>query len=68
MQDMMSAFEADVTVALIPFIDKTFRTVPDRDYRAMAGLSMGGMQVYHIALNHLDSSPTSPGSAAPPGR
>ena len=54
MQDMMSAFEADVTVALIPFIDKTFRTIPDRDHRAMAGLSMGGMQAYHIALNHLD--------------
>ncbi len=26
MQDMMSAFEADVTEALIPFIDRTFRT------------------------------------------
>src|SRR5690349_24010161 len=54
MQDMMAAFEADVTEALIPFIDKTFRTIPDRDHRAMAGLSMGGMQTYHITLNHLD--------------
>ena len=54
MQDMMSAFEADVTEALIPFIDKTFRTIPDRDHRAMAGLSMGGMQTFHITLNHLD--------------
>ena len=44
MQDMMSAFEADVTEALIPFVDTTFRTIPDRDHRAMAGLSMGGMQ------------------------
>jgi enterochelin esterase family protein len=54
MQDMMAAFEADVTEALIPFIDKTFRTIADRDHRAMAGLSMGGMQMYHITLNHLD--------------
>ena len=54
MQDMMAAFEADVTEALIPFIDKTFRTIPDRDHRAMAGLSMGGMQTFHITLNHLD--------------
>jgi enterochelin esterase-like enzyme len=54
MQDMMSAFEADVTQALIPFIDRTFRTIPDRDHRAMAGLSMGGMQTYHITLSHLD--------------
>ena len=54
MQGMIAAFEADVTQALIPFIDKTFRTIPDRDHRAMAGLSMGGMQTFHITLNHLD--------------
>ena len=54
MQEMTSAFEADVTEALIPFIDSTFRTIPDRDHRAMAGLSMGGMQTFHITLNHLD--------------
>jgi enterochelin esterase-like enzyme len=54
MQDMMTTFEADVVQALIPFIDKTFRTKPDRDNRAMAGLSMGGMQTFHITLNNLD--------------
>jgi enterochelin esterase-like enzyme len=54
MQDMLSAFEAEVTEALIPFIDRTFRTIPDRGHRAMAGLSMGGMQTFHITLNHLD--------------
>jgi hypothetical protein len=42
MQDMAAAFEDDVTQALIPFIDSTFRTLSDRDHRAMAGLSMGG--------------------------
>lgn len=54
MQDMMSAFEDDVTQALIPFIDSTFRTIPDREHRAMAGLSMGGMQTFHVTFNHLD--------------
>ena len=54
MQDMTAAFESDVTEALIPFIDKTFRTIADRNHRAMAGLSMGGMQTFHITLNHLD--------------
>ena len=54
MQHMLSAFEADVTDALIPFVDKTFRTIPDRDHRAMAGLSMGGMQTFHVTLHHLD--------------
>nr|WP_298728578.1 alpha/beta hydrolase-fold protein [uncultured Steroidobacter sp.] len=54
MQDMAETFEDDVTQALIPFIDRTFRTRADRDNRAMAGLSMGGMQTFHITLNHLD--------------
>jgi enterochelin esterase-like enzyme len=54
MQDMMSAFEDDMTEALIPYIDSTFRTVPNRDQRAMAGLSMGGMQTFHVTFNHLD--------------
>ncbi len=54
MQDMLSAFEDDVVQALIPFIDSTFRTIPDREHRAMAGLSMGGMQTFHVTFNHLD--------------
>ncbi|HVE58835.1 MAG TPA: alpha/beta hydrolase-fold protein [Pyrinomonadaceae bacterium] len=54
MQDMSAAFEDDVTQALIPYIDKNYRTLSDRDHRAMAGLSMGGMQTFQITLNHLD--------------
>jgi enterochelin esterase family protein len=40
---------------LIPFIDTTYRTKKDREHRAMAGLSMGGMQTFGITLNHLDT-------------
>lgn len=54
MQEMFSAFEDDLTQALIPFVDKTYRTLPTRENRAMAGLSMGGMQTYQISLKHLD--------------
>lgn len=54
MQDMAAAFEDDVTQALIPFIDSNFRTLSDRDHRAMAGLSMGGMQTFQITLDHLN--------------
>ena len=39
---------------LIPIIDATYRTIPDREHRAMAGLSMGGMQTFQIAPKHLD--------------
>jgi enterochelin esterase-like enzyme len=53
-QVMAEAFSDDLTQALLPFIDKTFRTLPDRDDRAMAGLSMGGMQTFQVTLTHLD--------------
>ena len=54
MQERMGAFEDEMTQVLIPFIDKTFRTLSDRDHRAMAGLSMGGMQTFQVTFNHLD--------------
>jgi enterochelin esterase family protein len=54
MQEMAQAFEDDLTQALIPFIDSNFRTIPDRDHRAMAGLSMGGMQTFQVTFDHLD--------------
>jgi enterochelin esterase family protein len=52
--EMANTFEDDVTQALIPFVDKTYRTLADRDNRAMAGLSMGGFQTFHITTKNLD--------------
>jgi enterochelin esterase-like enzyme len=54
MQEMAAAFEDDATQALIPYIDSNFRTLTDRGHRAMAGLSMGGMQTFQVTFNHLD--------------
>jgi len=54
MQEMSQAFEDDVTEALIPFVDTHFRTIADRDHRAMAGLSMGGMQTFQVTFDHLE--------------
>ena len=54
MQEMTAAFEDDLTEVLIPYVDSHFRTVPDRDHRAMAGLSMGGMQTFQTTFDHLD--------------
>src|SRR5438034_10009941 len=51
MRDMAAAFEDDVTQVLIPYIDSHFRTLTDRDHRAMAALSMGGMQTFQLTLN-----------------
>jgi enterochelin esterase-like enzyme len=52
---MFGAFEDVMIKDLIPMIDATYRTIPDREYRAMAGLSMGGMQTFMIGLKHLDT-------------
>jgi enterochelin esterase family protein len=39
---------------LIPTIDAYFRTLTDRENRAMAGLSLGGTQTYQITQANLD--------------
>ena len=39
---------------IIPMIDKTFRTLTDREHRAMAGLSMGGFQTFQTTMTNLD--------------
>lgn len=49
-----SDFEHRLINDLIPYIDANFRTKADQSHRAMAGLSMGGMQTHQITLAHLD--------------
>jgi len=39
---------------LIPYIDKTFRTLTDREHRAMAGLSRGGFQTCRTVFPNMD--------------
>jgi len=50
-----SAFEHILIDELIPHVDSTYRTLADQPHRAMAGLSMGGMQTRQISLAHLDT-------------
>jgi enterochelin esterase-like enzyme len=50
-----SGFENALMQDVIPFIDANFRTIADQPHRALAGLSMGGMQTHAIALAHLDT-------------
>ncbi len=47
-------FQTVLVDELIPYIDKTFRTLSDQPHRAMAGLSMGGMETKIITLRNLD--------------
>ncbi|MBR6882127.1 MAG: endo-1,4-beta-xylanase, partial [Bacteroidales bacterium] len=43
-------FETVLCDELVPYIDANFRTVAKKDSRAMAGLSMGGMETHNITL------------------
>ncbi len=54
MEERYAQFDDIVVNELIPFIDANYRTIPDRDHRALAGLSMGAAQALRIGLNHLD--------------
>jgi enterochelin esterase-like enzyme len=49
-----ATFEKDLLDDLIPFIEKKFSVVSDREHRAIAGLSMGGGQSLNFGLGNLD--------------
>jgi enterochelin esterase-like enzyme len=50
----MSAFEDVLIKEVIPMIDADYRTLADREHRAMAGLSMGANQTIQITTSNLD--------------
>ena len=52
-QDEVAPFAKDMTTDIIPFIEKNYRVLADKDHRAMAGLSMGGMETMETALNNI---------------
>jgi putative tributyrin esterase len=47
-------YEDHIVQDVIGFVDSTFRTIPDRGARAIAGLSMGGYGAMMLALRHPD--------------
>lgn len=49
-----AAFEQDLLNDLIPYIEKRFPVLIDREHRAIAGLSMGGGQSLNFGLGNLD--------------
>ena len=49
-----ASFYKVMTNDLIKTIDSKFRTLRDRDHRAMAGLSWGGHQTFDVVLSHMD--------------
>ncbi|XWW47435.1 esterase [Fibrella sp. USSR17] len=49
-----ATFEKDLLNDLIPFVEKKYSTLTDREHRAIAGLSMGGGQSLNFGLGNLD--------------
>ena len=47
-------FGKDLIGDVMPYIESRYRTLADRDHRAIVGLSMGGGQALSIGLNHLE--------------
>jgi enterochelin esterase-like enzyme len=49
-----ATFEKDLINDLIPYVEKTYPVLKDREHRAIAGLSMGGGQSLNFGLGNLD--------------
>ena len=48
--NMGGAFQDVLLKDIIPMVEKNYRVIADTEHRAMAGLSMGGMQTHSITL------------------
>lgn len=46
------AFERFLIGELKPYIDRMFRTLPDREHTALMGSSMGGLATYHLGFRN----------------
>lgn len=49
--DEVPIFAADMVTDIIPFIESNYRVKTDQNSRAMAGLSMGGMETLEVVFN-----------------
>jgi enterochelin esterase-like enzyme len=52
--EAFATFEKDLLTDLIPFVEKKYSVLKDREHRAIAGLSMGGGQSLNFGLGNLD--------------
>lgn len=51
-EDNLKIFEAELKQSLIPFVEKNFRADTGARNRALAGLSMGGLQTLYAGINN----------------
>jgi enterochelin esterase-like enzyme len=53
-EEVLKAFEKELVQNVIPFVEKNYRVKTDAKYRALAGLSMGGIQTLYAGINNTD--------------
>ena len=53
-QNEVPPFAEDMVSSIIPFIEANYNVRTDKDHRAIAGLSMGGMETMEVAFTHPD--------------
>jgi enterochelin esterase family protein len=54
MAALQNRFTSELMKEIVPFIEKNFRVVGDREHRAIAGLSMGGGQTLQVVTSNPD--------------
>jgi S-formylglutathione hydrolase FrmB len=52
--DTAYKYETHITFEVVGYIDKNYRTLADKDHRAIMGLSMGGHGALFLALRHAE--------------
>ena len=67
-QGMMNLADKLTIQEVIPAIDARYRTIADREHRAIGGLSMGAGQALSIGIGHLDTFSAIAGMSRPPMR
>ena len=51
-QNEVPPFAQDMVTSIIPFIESNYNVISDKAHRAVAGLSMGGMETMEVAFTH----------------
>jgi enterochelin esterase-like enzyme len=53
-EEILKVLEKELKQSLIPFVEKNYRVKADAKNRALAGLSMGGIQTLYAGVNNTD--------------
>ncbi len=52
--DSAYRYETHLAIEVVDYIDKNYRSIPDKKHRAITGLSMGGHGALFLGLRHAD--------------